>query len=169
MGIDEAPHTEATPESELAAGYGPCYKEHLLEQYKVFVASADAVSDRRARANSFLLTINAGLVALFGTTMESFPWYTSFLIALGGLLVALTWLSLLESYRTLNTAKFKVIHQMEQDLPIRAFDIEWKLLGEGQKGHHRPLTSVEKVVPWVFVGVYAILMILVAVSPFVSD
>ena len=33
--------------------YGDRYIEHLLEQYKIYVASADKISDRRQKANEF--------------------------------------------------------------------------------------------------------------------
>ena len=38
--------------------YGEKYKEHLLEQYKLYVEMADRISGRRQTANSFFLSIN---------------------------------------------------------------------------------------------------------------
>lgn len=43
------------------SAYGPEYKPHLLELYKLYVEMADHISDRREKANSFFLTINTAL------------------------------------------------------------------------------------------------------------
>ena len=38
----------------------------LLEQYKLYVEMANAVSTRRERANAFALSMNTGVVVLIG-------------------------------------------------------------------------------------------------------
>jgi hypothetical protein len=37
---------------------------HVLELYKNYVSTAEAVSDRRQKANAFFLTLNTAIVAL---------------------------------------------------------------------------------------------------------
>ena len=37
--------------------YGEDYASHLLEQYKLYVESAENISDRRQNANNFFITI----------------------------------------------------------------------------------------------------------------
>ena len=45
--------------------YGPLYRDHILEVYKVYLEMADRISERREKANSFFLVVNTALIALF--------------------------------------------------------------------------------------------------------
>ena len=60
----------------------------------------DRISARRALANTFFLTVNTGLAALLGLR-----WY----VAAAGIVFALAWWWLLQSYRKLNAAKFNIV------------------------------------------------------------
>jgi hypothetical protein len=44
--------------------YGDKYIEHLLEQYKIYVGSAEKISEQRQKANEFFLAVNTALVAI---------------------------------------------------------------------------------------------------------
>ncbi len=44
--------------------YGESFRSNLFEQYKLYVGSAEKISERRATANNYLLTVNAFLVTL---------------------------------------------------------------------------------------------------------
>ena len=46
--------------------YGDSFSTDLLEQYKLYMQSAENVSSCRVISNRYLLTINAALVALYG-------------------------------------------------------------------------------------------------------
>ena len=106
--------------------YGPSYTDHLLEQYKLYVESAQAVSERRTSANNYLLTVNAFLVTLYGLASSITPSHAwRFAIPVAGLLVSSSWFVLVRSYRSLNTGKFTVIHELERHLPAALFDHEW--------------------------------------------
>ena len=52
--------------------YGDSFVSDLLEQYKLYVQSAENVSSRRVTSNRYLLTINAALVALYGLQSANF-------------------------------------------------------------------------------------------------
>ena len=67
-----------------------------LELYKLAVEMADRISARRALANTFFLTVNTGLAALLGG--QDLRWY----VAAAGIVFALAWWWLLQSYRKLN-------------------------------------------------------------------
>lgn len=127
-----------------------------LELYKLLVEMADRVSQRRQAANSFYLTINTLLVggsAYLGTTTPSAR--TGLLTSLAGVLVCSYWSKAIESYKTLNTAKFAVINEIELSLIAQPFTDEWaKLDPDGDGVRHKPFHVTEKVVPWVFVGMY---------------
>lgn len=143
-----------------ADSYGAEYKQHLLEQYKLFVESADRVSERRTSANNYLLTVNAFLVTLYGLA-SSFGNNKAWLIVVptAGVLVCITWLLLVRSYRNLNTAKFKVIHELEQRLPAALFDREWDHAQRGDGKAYKPLTHIEPYIPLVFAALYVILAV----------
>ena len=44
--------------------YGNQFREHLLEEYKVYLEMADRVSSRRLQTNGFFITIFSGLLAV---------------------------------------------------------------------------------------------------------
>src|SRR5262249_42199182 len=50
------------------------------------------------------------------------------LIASAGLLASGVWFLLLRSFRDLNRAKFKVLHEIEESLPVAIFTREWELV-----------------------------------------
>lgn len=140
-----------------AADYGNLHSEHLFEQYKLYVDSADRISQRRSSTNSFLLTVNASLVTLYGLTTPLKPigesaWHL--LVPIAGILVCIAWLSLVENYRSLNSVKFKVIHEIEHDLPVSLYGYEWHLLERGEGKVYKPVTHIEQWIPVVFILLY---------------
>ena len=77
------------------------------------------------------------------------------MITVAGVLVSAYWIKAIESYKTLNTAKFQVINEIERDLVIKPFTEEWRHLDPGGAGaKHRPFHQVEKIVPKIFMLVY---------------
>ena len=98
--------------------YGESFKADLFEQYKLYVESAEKISERRVSANNYLLTVNAFLVTLYGLLAASrYEGYWTLLVPVAGSLVSLTWHRIITSYRDLNSVKFKVIHDLEQQMP----------------------------------------------------
>ena len=94
--------------------YGGSLHTDLLEQYKLYVQSAENVSSRRVVSNRYLLTINAALVALYGLQSATFgQGYWTLLIPVIGVPVALLWYLIIKSHADLNRIKFDVIHEFE--------------------------------------------------------
>jgi hypothetical protein len=133
-----------------------------LELYKLAVEMADRISARRALANTFFLTVNTGLAALLGGS--DLRWY----VAAAGIVFALAWWWLLQSYRKLNHAKFQVINAIEPRLPLQLFSEEWRYLDGTRaplklwpptslwawlEGYHE-LGTAERIVPLAFVAIY---------------
>lgn len=164
MSVAREDQPSGLPEHSVDAGT----TEHTdLELYKLAVEMADRVSARRALANTFFLTINTGLAVLLGS--QDLRWY----VAAAGIIFALSWWSLLQSYRKLNSAKFQVIQSMERNLPVQLFAAEWDHLTSTRKpatlwpppaltawlkGYH-DLGTVERIVPLAFVAIYIIELI----------
>lgn len=136
--------------------YGSRYQEHLLEEYKLYVEMADRVSQRRALANSFFLALHTGLfglsVGLSGLSSGQFENQAAGLVAsVFGFPFAYVWHRVLKSYRQLNSAKYKVVHELETELPVSPYDNEWEKAGRGEDPKlYVPLTVVEAWVPKVF-------------------
>ena len=79
------------------------------------------------------------------------------IIPIAGLLVSLTWFSLVISYKDLNTAKFKVIHELENYLPAALFRYEWHSCEQGKGKAYKPITHLERWIPLTFAAVYLVL------------
>jgi len=130
--------------------------QQILEIYTLYVEMADHVSHRRALANSFFLTLHTGLLGLAIGLAGLYSGKTEIAAAglaasVFGLPFALVWWLVLNSYRQLNSAKFKVVHELEARLPAAPYDDEWEKAGRGKDPKiYIPLTKVEGWVPIVF-------------------
>lgn len=164
-------------------GYAADYQHHLFEQYKLYVESADRISSRRDKANNFFLAVNTALLTIVGVSGSIAPLRQSadgrslldsetampvILVALAGLLVCATWYRLVRSYRDLNSAKFRVIHEIEAHLPLAVYDAEWEVVGRGERPKlYQPFTHLEARVPAIFAVVYLLALLYAAVWPLV--
>jgi len=144
--------------------YGPKYNDHILDIYRIYVDMADKVSSRREATNSFFLTVNTGVLGLLGFLAQAAalpPGRIALLpVAVAGFVLSLLWRRILRSYRNLNSAKYRVIHEIESSLPLRPYDAEWEALGRGtDPSKYLPLTHVESRVPCIFAMLHGIIAI----------
>ncbi|MGB2842620.1 MAG: hypothetical protein WBC40_09135 [Halobacteriota archaeon] len=145
--------------------YGDDFQEHLLEQYKLYVEMADRISARRAQSNRFYISLLSALLALLSILINRNLWNNIqnaiFLaVAILGLALCFLWYVNINSYRQLNSGKFKVIHELEQHLPFKCYDREWQILGEGEeRKKYLQLTHVEQFVPFVLAVPYLLLFV----------
>lgn len=147
-----------------SANYGDKYIEHLLEQYKIYINAAEKISDRRQKTNEFFLALNTGLVALLGfvtTSTEVTDMSVLLLLSsIAGGVVCYLWYRIVLSYKGLNDGKYKVIHAIEERLPLALYDTEWEALGRGEnKNTYWPFTHIELWVPRIFIGIYFIIFL----------
>lgn len=137
------------------------WQEHLLDQYKVYLGTADSISTRRAAANSYFLSINSAVLAFIGYlsgagTIQQFLWP----LAAAGLALSLLWNALIASYRQLSDVRYTVVRELEQRLPARPLQMEWHLISRnGNPVRYRPLTRIEQRVPYVFVVLHGVVFI----------
>lgn len=142
--------------------YGNDYKEHLFEQYKLYVESIEKTSDRRQHANNYFITINTALISLIGLSFqikifENLSFVKS-ILALVGIIVCVVFWYLIRSYKQLNTGKFDVVHKIEEHLPLALYKYEWEVLGKGKDNKkYYPFSHIELIIPWVFGIIYALL------------
>ena len=140
-------------------------KQELLEIYKLHAELADSVSKQRATANRFYILVLSGLAVLFSTFLQRkngvpLGWL---MIGFGlfGLLLAVAWHGAICSYRQLNTAKFKVLHELEEKLSYPFSIREWDLLAKGtDRKVYQQLTAVESRVPIIFGILFSILLLI---------
>ena len=142
--------------------YGANYKEHLFEQYKLYVEGVEKTSDRRQHANNYFITINTAFISLIGLSFQSklfegVSWIKSVLAVVGIIICVVFWY-LIRSYKQLNTGKFEVIHEIEKSLPLALYKYEWEVLEKGKdKNKYYPFSHIELLIPWVFGVIYALL------------
>ncbi len=145
--------------------YGDQFSNHLLEQYKLYVEMADRISNRRAIANNYLLSVNSFIITIYGIAssvkINSLQVSWMDIIPVGGILVCVTWFSLIRSYRNLNSAKFEVIHEFENLLPSQPYKMEWSVArGEDEKKLlYKPLTRIEQTIPIIFIVFYSVILL----------
>lgn len=127
-------------------------KGDILEIYRIHVEMADRVSQRRHSANSFYLAINTAIFG--GYVIISLPFFDHIKIAaisMAGVAICVLWHRILQRYKTLNEAKFRVICEIEKNLSISPYRMESKILyGDNTDKTHNTLNRVEKYVPFVF-------------------
>jgi hypothetical protein len=163
------PDVDTTLLGAEAESYGALHQQHRLSQYELYVEMADRISARRHAANTFFLTVNTVLVAFLGMLASEeasdAPLLWVLAVASAGATLSYYWYRSLTSYRDLNGAKFRVIHAIERDLPLRLYDAEWESVGRGVRPDlYLPLTHVELRVPWVFCALYGALALWRVVS-----
>ncbi len=144
-------------------------KQLIFEEYKLFVATAEKNSDRRQIANSFFLTFNSLLLTGTGylTTTNQDSWLI--ILSFLGVISSFLWVTKINSFRQLNSGKFKVIHDLEKYLPYQLFKKEWEYLGKGKdRKKYKKLTVVETGVPYLFMLMY-VFFILIRVAPYVGS
>ena len=140
--------------------YDDPFTAALLEQYKMYVQTADNVSARRVATSRYLLTLSAALVAVYGFQLSiSSQWYLALLVPATGVAVSLLWYKIIKSHRDLNSVKFKIIHELEQHLPATLFTREWNMVGEGTNKSYTKVTDIERWIPFLFMGLHVLLSI----------
>ncbi|MDE0266837.1 MAG: hypothetical protein OXK17_07460 [Thaumarchaeota archaeon] len=152
-------HSDNGPVHKTMDEYGDSFTAHLLEQYKLYVQSAENVSSRRIAATRYLLTLSAALLSLSGlqsSVLSQSDWTLA--VPGTGILVSVLWYLIIKSYRDLNTVKFKVIHKLEQHLPAALFRHEWTIANQGRGKSYTAVTNIEKWLPCLFIGAHSLVV-----------
>jgi hypothetical protein len=146
--------------------FGDNYYSYLLEEYKMYISMADKTSERRGLANNFFVTINSSFITVMTilSNVQAFPIkYNNGVIiisSLFGVVLCIIWYNILMNYSNLNEARFFIIHLIEEKLPVKLFKSEWDYIEKHQKKDtkYNPLTYGEKNIPFLFIGLYIVLM-----------
>ena len=144
-------------------------QDRLLEIYKLHAELVDRVSQRREGANRLFVSLQVGLAVFlaallrfgFGDTPENL---VLGLIGALGILLSFSWFVVIRSYRQLNKEKFRVLHDLEKQLPYQFFTLEWDPETRGEKSNrYWKLTNVEVTLPVMF---FALWLVVIAYSIF---
>jgi hypothetical protein len=146
--------------------YEEKFYEHLLEQYKLYVEMMDKATERRGKTNTFYISLLSSLLALLSLLVNKdnnlfFEDRNILLLLLASLGICLcyVWYTNINSYKQLNSLKFKVIYEIEFHLPFPCYHREWGILSEDKKNKYRRLSRVEKFVPLILAIPYFCLFI----------
>ncbi len=152
-----------SPIHQTADAYGGSFHVDLLEQYKLYVQSAENVSARRVASSRYLLSLNVALAALYGLQSAGFGQsYWMLPIPFMGIFVSVLWFLIIKSHADLNRIKFSLIHKFEEHLPAAMYKHEWKLAAE----EYRAVTKIERWIPILFATLHVALtaMIVLAIA-----
>jgi hypothetical protein len=139
-----------------------------FDLYKIAVEMADRVSARRTGANNFFVALHGLLATVVGIIGLNVPngggsGAATLVAGTAGIVLCAAWWLGLRSYRDLNSAKFKVISAMERKFAVQVFTDEWKYLKEdrvrGWRGRYAEQGTVERLVPFIFGGLYALAIV----------
>ena len=127
---------------------------------------ADKSSERRYLSNTFYLSLITALIAIIGILSQIekpvstlYFWWVA-LVSLAGIIFCMLWNTNINCYRQLSDAKFKVINELEEKLPVAAFATEWYCLKNGGKKKYPELTLIERRIPLMFLALFVILLII---------
>lgn len=143
-------------------------KDQWLTLFELYLATAEKVSDRRAQANAWMLSVNSAIVALYGylpadKTAVGGPQKAVWLWAIpaAGVIVCVAWWALPTSYRDLHRAKIAVLQQIEADLPVALFARERETY---RRNRRRSLSNIERMIPVCFAVLYAVMLVVAVVT-----
>ncbi len=138
------------------------YVDHYLEQYRIYLHIFNSSNDRRNRSNEFFLGLNTAIIGVLGyLETKNLTDNNSVIFIFApfvGIAICYCWYQIIISYKNLHRAKFKVIHNMEEKLPVSLFKTEWELLGQGKDfSKYRKISSIEKNIPIIFIVLYTVI------------
>ena len=143
-------------------------KGELLDQYKMFQKTSEDLVARRQSVNSFYISVNSALVALVGVVMGLVEMptkvYVMAFMCITGIILDISWIGILDAYGTLNAAKMKVIHLIEEQLPVALYDVEWRVMSDKLNNKkYVSFTNREKRVPRIFACVYVCIILIIGI------
>ena len=163
MDKDEIDKLLFTKKSEEIKESRDPYVDYCLEQYRIYLHIFTSTSDRSQKAIEVFLGLNAAIIGILGyveTKVLPHGNLIFMLIPFVGISISYSWYKIINSYSQLNRAKFKVIHALEQKLPIALFETEWNVLGKGKdKKKYLSFTRIEKNIPITFIILYIIILV----------
>ncbi len=133
------------------------------------------LGERRAQANSFFLALNTAIVGVIAILIKSDTnsididsyinnaWFLCTLTLLGTT-ASLVWALTIARYRMISSVRFSLILLYEDVLPSRPFKAEWEILSDKSQYRGILLTTLEMILPTLFLFGYLVSAALVIFS-----
>ncbi len=122
------------------------------EQYRLFVDSAEKISDKRINQNNIYLTFSLALVSFLSVTNIAEIYF--YIVNILGIIISFIWLFTIDNYAKRNQVKFNIINEYESQNNLKWFSEEEKRIAVLPN-----LTFFEKILPIIFGIIYIILMV----------
>lgn len=141
---------------------------NIIEIYKLHCEITDNVSNRRSQTNQFFIAILSFLIGIVSFSsskdianniLEQIN-YIYVLVGFMGILLCILWIVNIQSYKKINSAKFKILHKIEEQLPFQFYADEWEELGGGKDAKkYIQLTRVEQYAPVILSIPFVVLIV----------
>lgn len=136
--------------------------EALMNQYTLMVNSWESLITRRQTVNTLYLSANSALLAgvgvLLSSTREIGPLWAAVGVMIVGFLggvLSFNWRRTILSYGILSRAKSKVVSALEDFLPAKLFDAEWRVL---EARRYTSTTDMEMQTAMFFLALFLVLL-----------
>lgn len=129
-------------------------KQDVLAIWQTCVEMANGVSQRRDTMNNLFVTLNIAVIAAV-----SWMWdVKTVFLCVAGLVICVVWLLYINNFKRLNTAKFRVIYDLEERLGATPFKDEWDILKKTKR--YLEGTKLERILPIAFALGYAVVFVI---------
>ena len=129
-------------------------KQDVLAIWQTCVEMANGVSQRRDTMNNLFATLNIAVIAAV-----SWMWdVKTVFLCVAGLVICVVWLLYINNFKRLNTAKFRVIYDLEERLGVTPFKDEWDILKKTKR--YLEGTKLERILPIAFALGYAVVFVI---------
>lgn len=129
-------------------------KQDVLAIWQTCVEMANGVSQRRDTMNNLFVTLNIAVIAAV-----SWMWdVKTVFLCVAGLVICVVWLLYINNFKRLNTAKFRVIYDLEDRLGVTPFKDEWDILKKTKR--YLEGTKLERILPIAFALGYAVVIVI---------
>ena len=129
-------------------------KQDVLAIWQTCVEMASGVSQRRDTMNNLFVMLNIAVIAAV-----SWMWdVKTVFLCVAGLVICVVWLLYINNFKRLNTAKFRVIYDLEERLGVTPFKDEWDILKKTKR--YLEGTKLERILPIAFALGYAVVFVI---------
>ena len=129
-------------------------KQDVLAIWQTCVEMANGVSQRRDTMNNLFVTLNIAVIAAV-----SWMWdVKTVFLCVAGLVICVVWLLYINNFKRLNTAKFRVIYDLEERLGVTPFKDEWDILKKTKR--YLEGTKLLRILPIAFALGYAVVFVI---------
>lgn len=137
------------------------YWRVFVQQYVMYVGTLSDSSNARRTFHTLFISINTMIfagIAFVGSNEDSAVSISRELLLFAnvfGIIMSFVWWRIIKNYRERNRAILSIISEIEERLPLRLFQSEYKMAGcESSRFNYLVMHSIELWIPWLFSTVH---------------